>query len=131
MIRLVLRIILVLSATLMVMNARPAAAQETLSIHVDRKATLIDGGQAVDLRVTVTCPAGATVLEAFLYVVQDGNQSNFAPLQPVCDGTAHAFTVRVHAADSPLRGGKAQVSGYLLLASGEATSPTGVVKLRP
>jgi hypothetical protein len=45
------------------------------AFEVDSKARLVDAGQAVDVQVTVTCPAGAKVLEAFLYVSQDGNQS--------------------------------------------------------
>lgn len=128
----VLRILLVLAATLMaVVSAGPATAQETLSIQVHRKATLVDGGRSVDLRVTVTCPAGATVLEAFVYLVQDGNQSQFAPLQPVCDGAEHVFVVRANAGDVLFHRGKAHVSGYLLLSTGQAASPTGVVRLRP
>ena len=45
------------------------------AFEVDSKARLVDAGQAVDVQVTVTCPAGAKVSEAFLYVSQDGNQS--------------------------------------------------------
>src|SRR4030095_6270690 len=108
-----------------------AVAQETLAIEVARKATSVDGGQAVELQVTVTCPAGAEVLEAFLYVTQDGNQSPFAFFQPVCDGVPHTFPVQIQAATGfAFQQGRTQVSGYLLWTTGEAVSPTGVVKLR-
>jgi hypothetical protein len=95
-----------------------------------RKATLLDGGQAVELQAMVTCPTGGVVLEAFVYVTQDGNQSRFAFFQPVCDGTPHTFTVQAEAVDFVFHRGKAQMSGYLLLTTGESTSPSWVVKLR-
>jgi len=125
-----LRILVVLVGVLVVLLAPRAAAQETLAFEIGKKATLVDGGQAVDVQATVTCPAGGVVLEAFLYVTQKGNQSQFAFFQPVCDGTPHPFTVRAQALDFVFQPGKAGVSGYLLLTTGEATSPTGVVKLR-
>jgi hypothetical protein len=71
-----------------------AVAQETLAVEIAKKATLVDGGQAVELQVTVTCPAGVEVLEAFLYVTQDGNQTLFTSFQPTCDGTPHMLLVR-------------------------------------
>jgi hypothetical protein len=125
-----LRILVVLAGVLVVLLAPRAAAQGTLAFEIGKKATLVDGGQAVDVQATVTCPAGGVVLEAFLYVTQEGNQSQFAFFQPVCDGTPHAFTVRAQAIDFVFHPGKARVSGYLLLTTGEATSPTGAVKLR-
>jgi hypothetical protein len=125
-----LRILVVLIGVLGVLLVPQAAAQETLGIQIDKKATLVDGGPAVQVHGTVTCPAGAEVLEAFLYVIQDGNQSQFASLQPVCDGTPQPFTVLAQAVGFVFHRGKAQVSGYLLLTTGEAISPTGDVRLR-
>jgi hypothetical protein len=52
-----------------------AAAQEALAVEIAPTARLIQGGKAVVVQVTVTCPTGAEVLEAFLYVHQDGNQA--------------------------------------------------------
>jgi hypothetical protein len=60
-----------------------AAAQEALAVEVAPTARLIQGGKAVVVQVTVTCPTGAEVLEAFLYVNQDGNQGEFASFQPI------------------------------------------------
>jgi hypothetical protein len=125
-----LRTLVVLVGVLVMLLAPQATAQETLVVEVAKKAALVDGGQAVELQVTVVCPAGAEVLEAFVYVTQNGNQSPFAFFQPVCDGASHTFTVQVQAVDFLFQRGKAQVSGYLLLTTGESTSPTGVVKLR-
>jgi hypothetical protein len=126
-----LRAFVVLVGVLVMLVASRAAAQETLAFEIAKRARLVDGGQAVEVQVTVTYPAGAEVLEAFLYVTQDGNQSQFTFFQPVCDGNAHTFTVRTQAVDFVFHRGKARVSGYLLLATGESTSPSRVVKLRP
>ena len=90
---------------------------------------MVDGGQAVDVQVAVTCPAGGVVLEAFLYVTQQGNESDFAFFHPVCDGTPHSLTVRAAALDFVFHRGKARLSALVLLESGESTSPTRVVKL--
>jgi hypothetical protein len=125
-----LRVLVVLVGVLVMVVAPAARAQETLAVEIGKKAALVDGGQAVDVQVTVTCPAGAEVLEAFLYVTQAGNESDFAFFQPLCDGTAHTFTVRADAVDFVFHRGKARASGYVLLTSGETTSPTRVVKLR-
>jgi hypothetical protein len=126
------RTLAALIGVLAVLLMPQAVAQETVAIEVARKATLLDGGgQVVELQVTVTCPVGAEVLEAFLYVTQDSNQSPFAFFQPVCDGFAHTFPVQIQAAAGfVFQQGRVQVSGYLLLTTGEAVSPTGVVKLR-
>jgi hypothetical protein len=125
-----LRILVVLVGVLVVLLAPRAAAQETLAFEIGKKAMLVDGGQAVQVQATVTCPAGGVVLEAFLYVTQEGNQSQLAFFQPVCDGTPHTFTMQAQAVGFVFHRGKARVSGYLLLTSGESISPTGAVKLR-
>jgi hypothetical protein len=125
-----LRILVVLVGVLVMLVAPQATAQGTLAVEIAKKARLVDGGQAVDVAVTVTCPTGGVVLEAFLYVTQQGNESGFAFFQPVCDGTPHDFIVRAEAVDFVFQRGKARVSTLLLLESGETTSPTRVVKLR-
>lgn len=124
-----LRILAVMCGVLVVLLTPPAAAQATLAVEISKKATLLDGGQAVDVQVTVMCSAGEVVLEAFVYVTQEGNESQFAFFQPICDGSPHNFTVRAEALDFVCHRGKTRVSGYLLLESGETTSPTRVVKL--
>jgi hypothetical protein len=66
-----LRILVVLAGGLRRLGPRARRP----AFEVDSKARLVDAGQAGDVQVTVTCPAGAEVLEAFLYMSQDGNQS--------------------------------------------------------
>ena len=122
--------IFVVVGALALLPAAGALAQETLTIQVAKKAALVDGGRAVAVTVTVTCPSGSEVLEAFVYVVQDESQSLFAPLQVTCDGTTHTQTVEVPAGATPFHAGSARVSGYILLTSGAAVSPTATIKIR-
>ena len=74
--------------------------------------------------------AGAEVLEAFVYVNQDGNSTNFTGLRVTCDGQPHASNVTVTASGFLLHRGAASASGYLLLTSGESASPTQRLRLR-
>jgi hypothetical protein len=125
-----LRMLILMVGVLTVLVAQPAAAQQTLDLRVAKNARLVDQGQAVVLRVTAECPAGAEVLESFVYVTQAGNQSSFGFFTPACTGAKERFTVRVQAMDAVFVSGPAQVSGYLLLTSGESISPTATVTLR-
>jgi hypothetical protein len=86
---------------------------------------LIQGGKAVVVQVTVTCPAGAEVLEAFLYVTQDGNQSQFASFQPICDDTPHTFTVRAQAVGFRFQVGEAMDGQRLRAADQRGVNLTG------
>ena len=112
------------------MLAPRAAAQEALAVEIAPAARLLQGGKAVLVQVTVTCPTGAVVLEAFLYVNQDGNQGRFASFQPICDDTPHTFTVRAQADGFRYHVGEAQVSAFVLLTSGASTSPGQTVTLQ-
>ncbi len=135
-----LRISLVPKAMLLllVVNlwAGPALAAAPLRLTVDHRANLSAGGAAVTVSGKLRCPAGYQVLEAFIYVVQDQNSSQFAALPVTCNGKLRAFRVTVQAyPDSAFRAGPATTSGYLLLldpASGGtvSTSPTGSITLR-
>jgi hypothetical protein len=124
-----LRILIVLLGLGALVLAPPAAAQETLAVEIAPAARLIQGGKAVAVQVTVTCPTGAEVLEAFLYVNQDGNQGRFAFFQPICNDTAHTLTVRAQADGFRYHPGAAQVSAFVLLSSGASTSPGQTVTL--
>ena len=104
-------------------------AQESLAVEIGPTARLIQGGKAVAVQVTVACATGAEVLEAFVYVNQDGNQGEFASFQPICDGTSHTFIVRAQALGFRYHVGAATVSGYVLLNSGASISPTQTVTL--
>jgi hypothetical protein len=124
-----LRILVVLIGLGALLLAPRAVAQEAPTVEIASTARLLQGGKAVAVQVTVTCPTGETVLEAFLYVNQDGNQGQFASFQPVCDGSPHTFTVRAQAVDFRYQVGQATVSAFVLLASGASTSPTQTVTL--
>jgi hypothetical protein len=124
-----LRILVVLIGLGAVLLAPRAAAQEAPVVEIAPTARLLQGGKAVAVQVTVTCPTGAEVVEAFLYVNQDGNQGQFASFQPICDGTPHIFTVRAQADGFRYHVGEAQVSAFVLLSSGASTSPGQTVTL--
>jgi hypothetical protein len=124
-----LRILIVLIGLGALLLAPRAAAQEAPVVEIAPTARLLQGGRAVAVQVTVTCEAGAEVLEAFLYVNQDGNQGQFASFQPICDGSPHTFTVRAQAAGFRYHVGEAQVSAFVLLSSGASTSPGQTVTL--
>jgi hypothetical protein len=124
-----LRILVVLIGLGALLLAPRAAAQEALAVEIAPTARLLQGGRAVVVQVTVTCPTGAQVREAFLYVNQDGNQGQFASFQPICDDTPHTFVVRAQANGFRYHVGEATVSAFVLLASGASTSPTQTVTL--
>jgi len=63
--------VFVVVGALALLPAAGAPARDTLTVQVAKKATLVDEGRAVAVTVTVTCPSGSDVLEAFIYVVQD------------------------------------------------------------
>jgi hypothetical protein len=118
-----LRILVVLTGLGVLLLAPRAAAQEAPVVEIAPTARLLQGGKAVAVQVTVTCEAGAGVVEAFLYVNQDGHQGQFTPFQPICDGAPHPFTVRAQANGFRYHVGQAQVSAFVLLTSGASTSP--------
>ena len=98
------------------------------SVHVQPRAGLTaDDDALVTLRVTA--PAGAEVLEAFIYLVQDGEQTAFTPFHPTGDEHPELITVRVPSDD--LEVGDARVSGYFLLSTGQAVNIVGDVHLTP
>ena len=109
--------------------AAPVAAAPTAQIAPE--ADRLKGGKFVSVAVTVTCGSGETVLEAFVYLVQNGMQSPFAPIRGVvCDGTPHVYAVTVAApAGERFRRGEAQASGYVLTDAG-STSPSQTVTIR-
>ena len=81
--------------------------------------------------ITVTCQTGASILESFLYIVQRESTSQFAFFNPTCDGTPHTHVVTVGAEEGiTFRRGPARASGYVLLTSGEAASPTRKIIIR-
>lgn len=115
-----------------------SAQQQQLSITFAKTATLVDGGQAVELRVRTVCAiAGAEVLEAFVYVTQNGNQSQFAPIPVTCSDKhrPQKATVIVPSLDFLFQEGDANISTYILVvdpATGDtySVSTGGVIRIR-
>jgi hypothetical protein len=97
---------------------------------VERKATLVDGGSGVLLEVTTTCPEGNEVVEAFVYVNQDGNSSEWGAIPIACDGVPHSGSSEVRTIDFVFHKGGASASGYILLSSGQSISPVFDLKLK-
>lgn len=114
------RFALLLALTLALVAAfhGPVFAEQQLSIHIWKTATLVDGGQAVELKIKTICAVvGVEVLEAFVYVTQDGNQSQFAPIPVSCgnDSKSQKSIVRVPALDFLFHEGEANASAYILV----------------
>ena len=114
------------------LTASTADTQESLTVNLEKqKVKLVAGGQAVAVRVEVTCSQGSTILESLLYIVQDGNTSEFSSIPVVCDGILHEYVVRVRAFPETLfHRGKAISSAYVLLADPEGTSAGDTERLR-
>ena len=119
---------------LLALASAPAAIAGALAVEVAPTATLISRGEAVLVTLTVECPSGSQALEAFVYVVQDGNTSQFAGVPVRCNDRAHRYVVMVHASpDAPFHSGAARVSGYFLVGDGqtyERASPSQDVVIR-
>lgn len=104
-------------STLLGTIATPAMAGTELRVRVELggRAKIVDEGASATIRVAGTCTAGAQVLEAFVYITQDGNTSSFGSFPLVCDGLRHAWRVEVQAFDAPFHAGAATASGYALI----------------
>ncbi len=123
------RFLVLLLAVLL--TAPAARAQgETLSVDIGRFVEFVDE-DSVLASVTVTCAPGAKVLEAFAYVVQRDQNSNFGFFSPICDGSPHTSLVPIEAAEGEVfRRGRARVSAFVLLVSGDSVSPSEKVVIR-
>src|SRR3712207_887078 len=96
-----LRILIVLLGLAVLAPVPAATAQDGVAVEFAPTARILKGGKAVAVKGTASCPAGAEILEAFLYGNQNGNQGRFASLRPTCDGRPQP--VVVHAAPDGFR----------------------------
>jgi hypothetical protein len=111
-------LLVVLALVLVAAPTGPVAAKQVLWVEIMGKATLVDGGQAVELQVRTVCTiAGVEALEAFVYVTQNGNGSDFAPIAVSCDSdpTPLISMVRVNVFDFLFQKGDANASAYVLV----------------
>jgi len=92
-------------------GVRPGPVQASIA-----EATLVEGGAAALVSVSVRCAGGSDVLEAFVYVTQQGQQSPFAPIQIRCGGRARTYVVRVPSPEgTTFQVGTASASGFVLV----------------
>jgi hypothetical protein len=120
-------LVLLLAALLI---APAAQAQESVSANSARFVDFVDE-DTVQAYVTVTCTAGAEILEAFAYVVRGDHASDFGFFNPICDGSAHTFIVTIQAAEGEtFRRGRARLSAFVLLVSGASDSASRKVVIR-
>jgi hypothetical protein len=101
-----------------------SAAPGPVQASIAPQATLVEEGAAVLVSVTVSCAGGSDVLEAFVYITQDAQQSPFTPIPVRCGGRARTYTVRVPAPEGTVfHAGTASASGYVLVEkNGNVTS---------
>ena len=91
-----------------------AQASDTVRATIHKQATLSDGSAL--LRVKTRCPAGARVLEAFAYITQDDQTSQFSGLPLACDGKPHTVVLTVRPFDgAPFHSGGARATTYALV----------------
>ena len=92
--------------------ARPGPVQASIA----PEAVLVDEGAAVTIEVSVKCAGGSDVLEAFVYVSQDEQQSQFVTIPVRCGGKARTYAIRVPAPEGTVfHAGSATASGYVLV----------------
>lgn len=105
-------IVLTVALAAPVTGAPPGPVQA--SIHP--QASLAGDGAAIVVQVRVACAGGSDVLEAFVYVTQDGAQSPFTAIPVRCGGPGRTYSVRVPApAGSTFHTGAASASGFVLV----------------
>lgn len=109
------------SASLSSVQRGSASAQEaqtrTVLVKIMPQASLLEDGNAVRVTTKIGCdPEAGEVLEAFVYVTQAGNESQFAGIPLRCTTQQDKYQVRVAAyPDAPFTPGRARVSAFVLL----------------
>lgn len=104
-------------------------ALERLSASIGKSAKLMAGGQTVELKVKVRCSTeDFEVLESFVYLGQDGNESDFGFFTPACGGNPamQVFRVRVSAFDFPFHSGEATATAFILLINPDTQETTQI-----
>jgi hypothetical protein len=104
----------------------PAFAQVRVHVSIEPAATLLNSGQAVRLNVTVHCsPGNGEVREAFVYITQNGIQSNFARIPVICRGGPNTYQVTVTTSNGEtFKSGQAHASAYVLITHPKTGSTT-------
>jgi hypothetical protein len=109
-----------LAASLVALLCVPSVVDaHSITVEVGRVAAFLNGGNALEVDVTVTCPKTRIPLEAFVYVVQNGNESEFAAIPVVCRGFARTYIVRVRAGERLFTRARAVASAFVLATIGD------------
>jgi hypothetical protein len=113
------------AAMLLVLAPTASTAPPAVEVELQGTGTLVSGGAAVDVPVTVRCHPRFTVLEANLSVSQ-GSASGFTGVSlPRCDTRPHDVVVRVTSFGDPFQPGGAFASAFVLVISHGQTDETG------
>lgn len=107
------------TASVVVQRGRVQEAQSSGTVQLDPAVTvsladtarLVGGGEAVAIGVTVACAPGPSGLDSYVAVSQ-GDVVGRGFYVPVCDGTAHTFTVTAVAAQGTFRAGEARALSF-------------------
>ena len=103
---------LVVATTLLFLAvaADTLAARDRVTVKIGKRAELIEGGQAVLVKVRAACEPGLEVLEAFVTV-----EDQFGFFSLTCDGRQQKFEVRVEHLDGAFELGEAFASALVLV----------------
>lgn len=98
-------------------SANAAAVPQSVRVKllIGGRAEIGQHGGAARIALAGGCTSGAEVLEAFVYISQDGHTSDLGFIPLVCDGAKHRWLVEVHPFDQPFHPGKASASAYALV----------------
>jgi len=89
-------------------DSQVVTVDPTVLVALAESAQILDGGAAVLLDVSVSCPVGTTGRESRLVVSQAGRVMGTGRYTPICDGSRHTFSVRVEASQGLYEPGIAQ-----------------------
>ena len=108
--------VLAVGLTFLLAVAPSVLARPKVAVDLATTATIVDNGDAVLIEVTVSCPKKSTVLEAFVYVNQDGFQGDFAPIPVTCTGKPTTYTIRAASSEEfSYHPGEAHSSAFVLI----------------
>ena len=112
--------------TVQAQDSRQITIRDRVTVKIGKRAELIEGRQAVLVKIRAACGPGLEVLEAFV-TVQD--QFGFFPLP--CDGRPQKFEVRVEHLDGAFEPGKAFASALVLVEDPETGDTAQAQDTRP
>jgi hypothetical protein len=112
------------AAMLLVLASTASSAPPAVDVELQGTGTLVSGGSAVDVALTVTCHPRFEVLEANLSVSQE-NASGFTGFAvPRCNNRPRTVVVRVTSFGEPFQPGSASASAFVLVLDRGGTDET-------